>query len=644
MLFSLNLLEILPLTIINIFFFFVFSTVLFLSYPIGRYFLINHCENNSVKCSLFSMTIFATIVAITTNLAPIFAKYVIFIFYLINLSILVVSSKIRNDLLKAAISFKFILLAIFLIFLALGVIHKHIFIKNDELAFLYDTNHVYFVDPVAEILTSDYFSRIKIFSLYPSEWSSYHFFTASFNSIFFLPIYQSGVIGLPILKFFYLSIVLSLFFFSFFKNESYIKKEAYLPIILKVFLIILLFISLFFTKVVYSVLTNNFVSVILTIFITQSLLSKNKNDFLIWAIILSLASFKNIFISLMLVVYYLIESQHFNWKSIIEKIKKSLNLPNLISATLFLLYLMSTFYQSEITAPKFNLLPSRPWWESGTITDIMMTNYEYFLLTLFFLITTYLFFTKYFFKEKLNFFSHFKKQNFIYFSLVLIIPLICIILLIFKHQIVNIYNIKKLVIFFDSFNLTNLYYYFFVPLLWVFILFWFKILIRYIFIITIIIYTFLSIFINNAIVLPGFFILEVLILFFVSHILLDFKNTSKKNIWSYLFMASIVIFGVFDFNYYDRYTSLYNKGTKLVFKIEDLKELKKQKYLCPQDINYINPNKHAGAALSSILVKPYYSNISTIDKYANWENASARWAVSPKKQVNNPCLQKSKEN
>jgi hypothetical protein len=346
----------------------------------------------------------------------------------------------------------------------------------------------------------------------------------------------------------------------------------------------------------------------------------------------------------MLVVYYLIESQHFNLENIIKKIKKSLNLPNSILATLFLLYLISTFYQSETTVPKFNLPSSKTWWEGATITNIIMTNYEYFLLTLFFLITTYLFFIKYFFKEKLNFFSHFKKQNFVYFSLVLIIPLICIILLIFKHQIVNIYNIKKLVIFFDFFNLTNLYYYFFVPLLWVFILFYSKILIRYIFIITIIIYTFLSIFIYNGIVLPGFFALEVLILFFVSHILLDFKNTSKKNVLSYLFMASIVIFGVFDFNYYDRYTesSLYTdtEKTKLVFKIKDLKELKKQKYLCPQDINYINFNKNSGVALSAILVKPYYSNISIIDKYANWGKGSASFATPPNKQIKNPCQKK----
>ena len=149
-------------------------------------------------------------------------------------------------------------------------------------------------------------------------------------------------------------------------------------------------------------------------------------------------------------------------------------------------------------------------------------------------------------------------------------------------------------------------------------------------------------FINNGIVLPGFFVLEILILFFVSHILLDFKNTSKKNILSYLLMALIVIFGVFDFNYYESllYSRRGKEPTKLVFKIEDLKELKKQKYLCPQDINYINPNHHSAAALSSILVKPYYSNISITDKYANWENASARWAVAPKKNINNPCLSK----
>ncbi len=155
MLFSLNLLELLPLTIINIFFFFIYSTVLILSYPIGRYFLVNHCENSLIKYSLFSITIFATVTAITANLAPIFAKYVIFIFYLVNLSTLVISSKIRSDLLKAIISFRFILLFVFVIFLVINEIYKVIFINNNELVYFFGSHDAYYFDPIAEVLTSD---------------------------------------------------------------------------------------------------------------------------------------------------------------------------------------------------------------------------------------------------------------------------------------------------------------------------------------------------------------------------------------------------------------------------------------------------------------------------------------------------------
>ena len=153
MLFSLNLLEILPLTIINIFFFLIFSIVLILSYPIGRYFLVNHCENSLIKYSLFSIVIFATAVSIITNLAPIFAKYVIFIFYLVNLSTLVISSKIRNDLLKALTSFRFILLFVFVVFLVVNEIYKVIFIDNNELVYFFSSHDAYYFDPIAEVLT-----------------------------------------------------------------------------------------------------------------------------------------------------------------------------------------------------------------------------------------------------------------------------------------------------------------------------------------------------------------------------------------------------------------------------------------------------------------------------------------------------------
>ena len=47
-------------------------------------------------------------------------------------------------------------------------------------------------------------------------------------------------------------------------------------------------------------------------------------------------------------------------------------------------------------------------------------------------------------------------------------------------------------------------------------------------------------------------------------------------------------------------------------------------------------NKYA-SALSSIVIKPYYSDISITDKYSNWSNISLRFAVSPKKNIKNPC-------
>ena len=637
MLFSLNLLELLPLTIINIFFFFIFSTVLILSYPIGRYFLVNHCENSLIKYSLFSITIFATVTAITANLAPIFAKYVIFIFYLVNLSTLVISSKIRSDLLKAIISFRFILLFVFVIFLVINEIYKVIFINNNELVYFFGGHDAYYFDPIAEVLTSDYFTRLKISSHYPLVWSSYHFFEASFNSIFLLPIYQSGTIGLTILKNFYFSIFSILFLFSFFNSESFKKKE-HLRNFLRVFFIILLFVSLFLPKISYFILTKNFISTISIIFIIQSLLTKNKNEFMIWVIIFSLSSFRNIFISLMLFVYYLFESQYFNFESIIHKIKRSLNFPNLILITLFLFYLVASFYQSEMITPKFNLLGEKVWW-FNTTTYMMILNYKYFISIFIFIITIYLFLLKYLFKEELYIFSYFKKQDLFYFSLVLIVPFICIILLIFKNQIVNIYYIEKLKIFLDSFNLKNLSYYFFVPLIWCLILFCSKILIRNIFLIAIIIHTFLSIFIHNGISLPAFFALEIIILFYISHILLDFNNYNKKKVLCYLFMLSVVISSFFNPNIYYKSIVNYNykTGIKFVFKIKDLKELKKKKYICPQDAKQMSSNKHIGAALSVILTKPYYSDISILDKYSHWDNVPLRFAVKLKHQVSNPC-------
>jgi hypothetical protein len=166
-----------------------------------------------------------------------------------------------------------------------------------------------------------------------------------------------------------------------------------------------------------------------------------------------------------------------------------------------------------------------------------------------------------------------------------------------------------------------------------------KILIRNIFLIAIIIHTFLSIFIHNGFSLPAFFALEIIILFYISHILLDFNNYNKKKVLCYLFMLSVVISSFFNPNIYYKSIVNYNykTGIKFVFKIKDLKELKKKKYICPQDAKQMSSNKHIGAALSVILTKPYYSDISILDKYSHWYNVPLRFAVKLKHQVSNPC-------
>ena len=629
MLFSLNLLEIFPIFLINIFFFFIFLSILVLSYPLGKYFLYNYCENDLLKHSLFSLVVFSTLVSIATNLAPVFGKYLIVTFYLINSLILIFNKRIRSNFYQTILLSKKIFLFIFIIFLLLSIIFKSIFAEDGKLIILFDDHITYFINPISEILTSDYFSRLKILSLYPLEWGTFHFFPASFNSFYLFPIYDSGSIGVIVLKLFFLSIFLYVFFASF------INKKENKNIILNFLFVFIVFILAFSPKVIYLVLTNNFIPAISSIFIIQSIINKKKNEFLVWTIILSISSFKNIFISLILIIYYLKEEKLLNFSDFLKKIKKILNLPNIILSILFIFYILSTFYNSESVNEKFHLLTGKYYWWLTTTTNTLIENYIYFILTIFFFTLVYLFL----FKKKEKFFPDLAKNDLIYLSLFLVLPFICLSLLLFKQEIVNYFEIIKLEIFFESFTVANLKYYFFVPLIWGIALLSFNKAIKYTFMIAILLYTFLSIFIYNSITVPGIYIIELMILFFIFRLLQDKKNFNKLGVFSYLFIISIVISCLYKPSIYYNSIVDYNgkHGSKLVFAIDDLKKLKNKEYLCPQDIKSINQNKFAASALSGILVKPYYSEISIDDKYDNWHNTSLRWAVVPKKNYDNPC-------
>ena len=147
MLFSINLIETIPLYLINTYFFLVFISVMIFSYASGRYILGKNYEDNLIKSALFSISIFAAIISIVLNLSPALAKYIIIAFYLINLIILIINSRARRDLYKGVVSLKFILAVIFIIFIIINIIYTKIIVENDNLIYFFDSHDSFLLTP-----------------------------------------------------------------------------------------------------------------------------------------------------------------------------------------------------------------------------------------------------------------------------------------------------------------------------------------------------------------------------------------------------------------------------------------------------------------------------------------------------------------
>ena len=105
-------------------------------------------------------------------------------------------------------------------------------------------------------------------------------------------------------------------------------------------------------------------------------------------------------------------------------------------------------------------------------------------------------------------------------------------------------------------------------------------------------------------------------------------------------MISLVVSIIFSSSSIDAYLKHfeeYSTGEKLSFKVEEIKQFKQQKYLCPQDIKNTNV-KNYSSALSSILVIPYYTHLEIPDIRQKQAIGSLDFAIPPKKHVANPCV------
>ena len=208
----------------------------------------------------------------------------------------------------------------------------------------------------------------------------------------------------------------------------------------------------------------------------------------------------------------------------------------------------------------------------------------------------------------------------------------CIILL-SKGLIYNSVDNSHLKIYLNSFTLENLKFYFFVPFLWFLLLGdtnkRFKL-----FLITLItVHTGLSIFIHNHIILPAYYTLEIIFLFWIFYIF--FKNKSKF----FSKIQILIVLFLINSTFFISYNNIFPNS--ILIKLDDLSKFKNISYICPNDLKKFTDYEDIVESdlLSGLLNKRYYTNLSYDKNYNfyNYFHLATPLAIPPSIKFNNPC-------
>ena len=95
-----NIVEIYTFAGIQILFFVNFLSIFFLSYASGYLIINKRIKDNTFQYSLISLILFATIIAIIVNLNVSYAKYIITIFYFLNILIFAIKKSVRRKFIE----------------------------------------------------------------------------------------------------------------------------------------------------------------------------------------------------------------------------------------------------------------------------------------------------------------------------------------------------------------------------------------------------------------------------------------------------------------------------------------------------------------------------------------------------------------
>ena len=184
-------------------------------------------------------------------------------------------------------------------------IPEDVFLRAVQGQLLLDFNphYSYFSLQSSEMISSNYYSRLKISNQYPLEWPAYHFFSSAFLSIIRFASYKPETL----LSYFYSQLVLLIIVITSISEIFFLKIKLNLKHYVTFIIWLLCGLSIFEGAIGWLIYSNSLISLWATVFFVWACIEKNLNKMILAILILLISSSRFIPISFFLLfsVWYL---------------------------------------------------------------------------------------------------------------------------------------------------------------------------------------------------------------------------------------------------------------------------------------------------------------------------------------------------
>jgi hypothetical protein len=240
-----------------------------------------------------------------------------------------------------------------------------LFISDNSV--LFNSHYAYYANQATEMLTADYYSRLKVAEFMPYAWSRYHFFNASAQAA------VQGFVPYPnLLSYFSAQIIITIVSLlavleAFFGEFKFNLKTSLLSIAF-----IVIGFTLFSNSVAWNLITTGNLTVASTILIFLAIYKKDISSYLVYAVIFGASAFRLLPLSLIafaLLAIYLFRKKQLSLKSIGE------NIYFWLTYVFFALYNVLTLVMGKPNAgSEMSLLNAKFYYHDGWIYPL--TSYK----------------------------------------------------------------------------------------------------------------------------------------------------------------------------------------------------------------------------------------------------------------------------